>query len=180
MELWMFLLVFFADHSFNIVDQIGSFLLHFFSNSDSDLAIRVGDFGNDEVQEDQRGNCDHEAPDAPEEDMLFAVQRSIRVGENSEIEVTQSKSKGCNEVTDEWVDVVVFWCLVLSNDIKDQGEHENQNGEEDQEDHKVLDNVLHHSDDIAEGLHNTHVEELLEKTGDNCEDHNELGKEGNW
>ena len=39
---------------------------------------------------------------------------------------------------------------------------------------------MHHGDDIAEGLYNTHVEELLEKTGDNSDDHDELGREFRW
>jgi aspartate-semialdehyde dehydrogenase len=74
---------------------------------------------------------------------------------------------------------VVLRSVVLSNDIKDQREHEHQNGEENHEHYKVSHNVLHHCDNVTKGLKYSHVEKLLQETSNNCEDHNDLSVEVN-
>lgn len=140
--------------------------------------IGVGDFSNNEVQENEGGEDDHDDPSDPEQDVLLLVQTTIVLIiflENTEVEVTERQSKSCEEVSHVLTNMSVFIGLVGCNDIKDHGEHDNEDDEEEHEDLQITDNHCDHGYDVGELLHNSHEEERFDKAQDNDDDQDNFG-----
>lgn len=64
--------------------------------------------------------------------------------------------------------------VVLGNDVKDHGEHANQDSKEEHEHLEIDNDINDHLNNIAEVLHNTHKEEGLDEAEEHHPDHDGL------
>jgi len=94
---------------------------------------------------------------------------------HTKIKVSQWKSKSGEEVTKPIANLLILLSFIPWNDIKDHGEHHNENKKEYQEHFKIDDNVCDHCNDVAVRLENLHEEESFQEASEDDNDHDNLG-----
>ena len=155
----------------DLADQGGSLLVNHRVNVHLYFVVAARHLSNDEVQEDKRGEDDHNKPCDPEENVLLC---QFLVFNHGEVEVAQGESERREQVASKVTNPCILGCLVPRNDVESHGEHDNENEEEDQEDLKVEDDINDHGDDVTEVCEDLHEYERLDQASQNDDDHQNL------
>lgn len=95
-------------------------------------------------------------------------------GKDAEVKVTKTQSKSCHDVGHEGSKLLVLLCSILSNDIKNSREHDDENWEEEHEDFEVVHHIDDHGDDVTEAHPDSHKEEGLHQRNKHNSHHRNL------